>query len=461
MGSLAEEFIEPGRPHRGLANIHLLIRTRLWAQILAAMTLGVVAGLVFSPAGGSPLAISDGAADAAGDWLRLPGSLFLNLIQMVVIPLIATSIILGVTSTGDPAFLRKVSFRIVPYFVATTCIAVTIGATLAYWLEPGAFIDPSGFDLQAEQSEIAASMTAPQDRPGLAAQIADLIPANPSQATLYRNMLQIVVAALIIGVAIAALGDKRMAPLLQLLKLIQEVALKIVGWAMLLAPLAVFGLIADFVLRAGFSALAGMSVYILAVVLGLVILLGVYLVIVALVGGRSPLRFLGQVADAQLLAFSTSSSAATMPLSMAIAENRLRVDPAIAKFIIPFGATVNMDGTALYQVVAALFVAQMFGVSLDPPTLLVLMATVVGASIGSPSTPGVGIVILATILQSIGIPPAGAAIILGVDRILDMCRTAVNVTGDLAACVVMNKWLAPALEARDPGPKPLKPEHGV
>ena len=461
MGSITEEFIEPGRPRRGLTNIHLLIRTRLWAQILAAMALGVVVGLVFSPQGGSPLAVSTQGAEAVGDWLRLPGALFLNLIQMVVIPLIVTSIILGVTSTGDPAFLRKAAFRIVPYFVATTCIAVAIGATYAYWLQPGAFVDPSAFDLQADGNGVVAALPAPEDRPSLAVQIAELIPANPSQATLYRNMLQIVVAAVIAGVAIAAIGMERMAPLVQLIKLGQEVALKIVGWAMMLAPLAVFGLIADFVLRAGFSALAGMSVYILAVLMGLVTLLGVYLLIATVIAGRAPLRFLGQVADAQLLAFSTSSSAATMPLSMAIAENRLKVDPAIAKFIIPFGATVNMDGTALYQVIAALFVAQMFGVSLDLPTLLVLMATVVGASIGSPSTPGVGIVILATILQSIGIPPAGAAIILGVDRILDMCRTAVNVTGDLTACVVMNKWLQPALEAREPGPKPLKPEHAV
>lgn len=461
MASVEEEFVEPGRPRRGLLNIRLLIKTKLWAQILAAMAIGVATGLVFSPNGGSPFAVSPDAAEAIGDWLRLPGALFLNLIQMVVIPLITTSIILGVTSAGDPAFLRKASVRIVPYFVATTCIAVTIGAGLAYWLQPGSFVDPAAFELQISESQIELATPAPEDRPSLATQIAELIPANLDQATLYRNMLQIVVAAVIAGVAIAAIGLKRMAPLVNLIKLIQEVVLKIVGWAMLLAPLAVFGLIADFVLRAGVSALAGMSVYIAAVLLGLLILLGVYLTIVVVIGGRDPLRFLAQVADAQLLAFSTSSSAATMPLSMAIAENRLKVDPAISKFIIPFGATVNMDGTALYQAVAALFVAQMFGVELEPATLLVLMATVVGASIGSPSTPGVGIVILATILQSIGIPPAGAAIILGVDRILDMCRTAVNVTGDLTACVVMNKWLAPALEAREDGPKPLKPKHSV
>lgn len=459
MSSVEEEFVEPGRPRRGLINIQLLIKTKLWAQILAAMALGILVGLIFSPNGGSPFAVSNLAAEAIGDWLRLPGALFLNLIQMVVIPLIMTSIILGVTSAGDPAFLRKASFRIVPYFVFTTCIAVAIGSVLAYWLQPGTFVDPTAFALQVSESDIV--LEAPAERAGLAAQLADLVPANFSQATLYRNMLQIVVAAVIAGVAIAAIGLERMAPLVQLLKLTQEVILKIVGWAMLLAPLAVFGLIADFVLRAGVSALAGMSVYIAAVLLGLLTLLGVYLLIVVFIGGRKPLQFLAQVADAQLLAFSTSSSAATMPLSLAIAENRLKVDPAIAKFIIPFGATVNMDGTALYQAVAALFVAQMFGVSLEPVTLLVLMATVVGASIGSPSTPGVGIVILATILQSIGIPPAGAAIILGVDRILDMCRTAVNVTGDLTACVVMNKWLAPALEARDAGPRPLNPKHSV
>ena len=461
MAAVDEDLTKTVEQRRGVRNISVLIKTRLWAQILAAMAAGVVVGLVFSPSGPSPFSISSEAAEGLGDWLRLPGALFLNLIQMVVIPLIVTSIILGVTSAGDPAFLRKVSLRIVPYFLATTCVAVAIGAMLAYSFQPGSFVDPAAFETEIKAADLALAAPAPEEQASFASQLADLVPANLSQATLYRNMLQIVVAAVIVGVAIAAIGLRRMSPLIDLLKLGQEVVLKIVGWAMLLAPLAVFGLIADFVMRAGVSALAGMSVYIATVLAGLALLLTFYLGIVTFIGGRNPLRFLSNVADAQLLAFSTSSSAATMPLSLSIAENRLNVDPAISKFIVPFGATVNMDGTALYQVVAALFVAQMFGVELDPAALFILMATVVGASIGSPSTPGVGIVILATVLQSIGIPPAGAAIILGVDRILDMCRTAVNVTGDLTACVVMNKWLASEIEARDPNPKPLEPSHSV
>ena len=461
MAAVDEDLTKTVEQRRGVRNISVLIKTRLWAQILAAMAAGVVVGLAFSPGGPSPFSISSEAAEGVGDWLRLPGALFLNLIQMVVIPLIVTSIILGVTSAGDPAFLRKVSLRIVPYFLATTCVAVAIGAMLAYSFQPGSFVDPAAFETEISAADLALAAPAPEEQASFAAQLADLVPANLSQATLYRNMLQIVVAAVIVGVAIAAIGIKRMSPLIDLLKLGQEVVLKIVGWAMLLAPLAVFGLIADFVMRAGVSALAGMSVYIATVLAGLALLLTFYLGIVSFIGGRNPLRFLSNVADAQLLAFSTSSSAATMPLSLSIAENRLNVDPAISKFIVPFGATVNMDGTALYQVVAALFVAQMFGVALDPAALFILMATVVGASIGSPSTPGVGIVILATVLQSIGIPPAGAAIILGVDRILDMCRTAVNVTGDLTACVVMNKWLASEIDARDLTPKPLQPSHTV
>ena len=272
-------------------------------------------------------------------------------------------------------------------------------------------------------------------------QIANLVPANIDNAMLTGNMLQIVVYALFIGVALSIMGPDRSEPLSRLLQTVQEVAMKIVGWAMRLAPLAVLGLISDFVIRAGFDALIGLSAYILSVLLGLLALLGAYFVIVLVLGRRNPLAFAGKVIEAQLLAFSTSSSAATMPLSLRVAEDRLKVAPPIARFVIPLGATVNMDGTALYQVVAALFIAQLFGVELTAAQFAVLVVTVVGASIGSPSTPGVGIIILATILQGMGIPAAGVAILLGVDRILDMCRTAVNVTGDLTACVVMDRWL--------------------
>lgn len=441
-----------------MQGLNLLIKTKLWAQVLTGMALGVVVGVLFSPTAGSPFALSEENAAYVGDWLRLPGTVFLNLIQMVVIPLIATSIILGITTAGDPRFLRRTAMRIVPYFVATTTIAVLIGAALANLIEPGRLIDNTLLAVDVAAAPEALSAPAAQQT-SLAVMLADLIPSNPSEATLYRNMLQIVVATIIVAVAISTLSGSKTKPLRELLQIAQDVVLKIVSWAMMLAPLAVFGLISDFVLRVGLAALAGMSVYILTVIAGLLLLLGVYLLIVTFVAGRSPRKFLGAVVDAQLLAFSTSSSAATMPLSLETAQSRLGVRPAIAKFIIPLGATVNMDGTALYQTVAALFIAQIYGVSLSPEALAVLMFTVVGASIGSPSTPGVGIIILATVLQSIGVPPEGAAILLGVDRVLDMCRTSINVTGDLTACAVMDRWLADEVDddAHDDaaGPAPL------
>jgi len=262
-------------------------------------------------------------------------------------------------------------------------------------------------------------------------------------------------------VAIASLGISRVEPFLRLLQIVQDISLKIVGWAMFLAPVAVFGLIADFVVRVGISALSGMSAYVGAVILGLLILLTFYMLIVVFIARRNPIQFISCIVDAQLLAFSTSSSAATMPLSLRIAEERLKVRPAIARFIVPLGATVNMDGTALYQVIAALFVAQLYGINIEPTGLVILIVTVVGASIGSPSTPGVGIVILAGILHSLGIPPTGVAILLGVDRILDMCRTSVNVTGDLTACVVMDRWLAKQFDSDVQATKPFEPDAPV
>ena len=439
----------PARHALNLRAVRGLIRSRLWAQILIAMMLGLTAGALLAPTAGSPFALEMEMAELAGAWLRLPGSIFLNLIQMVVIGLISTSIVLGITATGDARMLGRAAGRIVPYFLVTTTIAVAIGATLATLVGPGHFVDPSAF-LDTESADALAASVAEMSGNGAAPamaveaipeEVASIIPANLSSAVLSRNMFQIVIAATLGGVALATLGAEKAKPLITLIQLVQEVSLVIVGWAMRLAPVAVFGLICDFVMRTGLSALLGLSVYIGCVLGGLVVLLGVYLVIVAVLGRRNPLTFLGQGPGAQLLAFSTSSSAATMPLSLRIAEERLDVRPAVTRFIIPLGATVNMDGTALYQTVAAVFMIQLFQVDLDTLSFIVLAVTVIGASIGSPSTPGVGIVILASVLASVGIPAEGVAILLGVDRILDMCRTSVNVTGDLVACTVMDRWL--------------------
>ena len=422
-----------------------LMRSQLWAQILVAMALAVGTGLLLSPDLGSPLALPADLAPGIGEWLRLPGQIFLNLIQMVVIGLVATSIVLGITSSGDADILSRVAGRIAPYFLTTTTIAVLIGYAIATLVQPGSFVELSDVAAQAASATDTVDLEATPP-PSLAGSIADIIPASLAEATLSANMFQIVVASLIGGTALASLGLTRAAPLIHIIQLVQDASLTIVGWAMRLAPFAVFGLIADFVMRIGISALLGMSVYILCVIGGLAALLCVYFLIVAVLGRRSVFAFESQVASAQLLAFSTSSSAATMPLSLKTAEHGLKVRPAVARFVIPLGATVNMDGTALYQVIAALFIAQIYQIELTAPGFVMLVVTVVGASIGSPSTPGVGIIILASILHSLGIPASGVAILLGVDRILDMCRTSINVTGDLVACVVMDRWLAGALE---------------
>ena len=414
-----------------------LIRTRLWAQILIAMALGIGVGLALSPEGGA--LVAETTANTIAAWLALPGRLFLALIQMVVVPLVLTSIILGIASGGSSDFLRRIGMRIAPYFVTTTIVAVLIGGALAFWIQPGQYVEQS-FAVAAELSPTLAT-TETGDAVTLPDRIVDIVPANPTSAIMHRAMFQIVVFAILVAVALVSIKPERAKPLLDLCVSLQDVSMKVVSWAMVLAPTAVFGLLAQISVQVGVDALLGISVYVGTVILGLLLLLIFYLLIVTAFANQNPLTFLRNIREVQLLAFSTSSSAAVMPLSMKTAQDKLLVSKPVSQFVIPLGATVNMDGTALYQVIAAVFLTQVYGIDLTLAQLTLLAATTVGASIGSPSTPGVGIVILATIVQGIGVPTEGVALILGVDRILDMTRTAVNVTGDLTASVVMENWL--------------------
>ena len=280
----------------------------------------------------------------------------------------------------------------------------------------------------------------------LARRVVALIPTV--QSLLQEDMLAFVILALFYGIALVTIPQSVAKPLLDLMIALQEVAMKVVSWAMKLAPYAFFGLLCEIMISVGLDAITGMAAYLGTVLLGLALLLAFYLVLVLIFGRMSPVKFMRSTREALLLAFSTSSSAAVIPLSLEIADDKLGIAPPVSKFVVPLGATINMGGTALYQVCAAVFLTQVFGVELSLGALATLIATTVGASIGSPSTPGVGIVILATILQGIGIPPAGIALIIGVDRILDMSRTAINVAGDLTGCVIMNQWL-PELRESD------------
>jgi Na+/H+-dicarboxylate symporter len=340
--------------------------------------------------------------------------------------------------------LKKIGLRTVGFFLVTTAFAILVGLTLALTINPGTYISN-----ELVQGTMASNATQ-NDSSGLRAidmaelpsMITTVVPTNPLGSLATGQMLQVVIFSIIIGVALVSMQPVQSKPLLELLGSLQEVSMTVVRWSMLLAPVAVFGLISKFTLNLGIDALLGMLVYVGTVLLGLLLMLIVYMLIILVVTRKNPLTFLRSIRDVLLLAFSTSSSAAVMPLSIKTAEENIGVRPSVSQFVIPLGATINMNGTALYQSIAAVFLAQVFGVDLSFVDLLLIMVTVVGASIGTPSTPGVGIVILAMILNSVGIPTSGIALIIGVDRILDMSRTAVNVTGDLVTCVIMDKWVA-------------------
>lgn len=420
----------------------MIIHPKLWLHILIGMATGAAAGFALSSHG---LALVDEAAALTiGSWLALGGVIFLGLIGMVIIPLVVTSIILGVNSSHDAGFVTRLGLRLVPYFIMTTFIAIIIGVGLSQIIQPGHRIDPQTLSLSAEAATAAAdnvvggrsldTLTIPQ-------RIANMIPSNPLRAAMEIDLLKVVIASILVGLAILSIPRTTTKGLIDLCEAGQAISMKIIEWVMRIAPYAVFGLIADMAIKLGPGAFVGLGWYVVNVIGGLACVLLCYLIIVAVVARRSPWQFLQSIRAAQLLAFSTSSSAATMPVTLQTAEEKLGVHPDTAGFVVPLGATINMDGTGMYQAVAAVFLCQFFGIDLSIGEIFMLCLTMVGASIGTPSMPGVGIVVLSTIVAGLGVPPAGIGMILGVDRILDMCRTTVNVTGDLTACVVMERWM--------------------
>jgi len=417
-----------------------MIRGRLWLKVLIGMVVGLAVGIVLSPQTGL---VDKDTAEIVGSWLAMPGHIFLGLIQMIVVPLILASVIRGLASSDDIDQLKKVGIRLVIYFLLTTSLAITIGLSVSLLIGPGEYIDAGYAEVTVEPEDVVDNDEAPDspDVETLPDIVVSLIPENPLGSMVEREMLHVVLFAVIIGLALVSMPPRRAQPILALMGSLQEVCMTVVRWAMILAPFAVFGLLAQITIEIGLDALLGMSVYVGTVIFGLLLMISAYLIIGALVARSNPLHFLGAAREVQLLAFSTSSSAAVMPLTMQTAEDKLGVRPSISQFLIPLGASINMDGTALYQAAATVFLAQVFNVELGLPALLLILVTTVGASIGSPATPGVGIVILAMVLDSVGIPATGIALIIGVDRILDMSRTAVNVTGDLTACLVMDRWV--------------------
>lgn len=451
----ALEALRPRSLKRLSANLSRLVSGRLWAKVLIGMALGVAAGLLLGPSAG--LLEAQWAAIIT-NWLALPGQAFLLLVQMIVIPLIVASVARGIAANENAQQLRTTGLTVVIFFTITTAIGASIGMGLALVLHPGHTVPPELVRAAMNTTVVPPTSDVAHLNPGgLLANpggILNLLPSNPLNAMVQSQMLQVVVMSAILGLALVSMPVTQARPLLELLGSVQEVCMVVVGWAMRLAPLAVFGLLAQIISKLGVNALMGVAYYVLTVLLGLLLMLLIYLLLVRIVARMSPLSFLGNVREVLLLAFSTSSSAAVMPMSIKTAEEQLKVSPAVAGFVIPLGATINMNGTALYQGVAAVFMAQVFGVDVGVSGLITIVVLAVAASIGSPGTPGVGIIVLAMILQSIGVPTAGIALILGVDRILDMSRTAINVCGDLLTCLLVDRLQGSKvnpLAAKDPG----------
>ena len=380
-------------------------------------------------------------------WLAIPGRVFLGLISLVLVPLVVVSIVQGITGSGGGATLRRLGGRLLIFVLLTTTAASTLGVVIARVVKPGAMLQESSAFTNTPTSDSA------EDDPSASREtdesvgdrlverlpdlIVELLPTSAQKVFADRDMLAVVIIAVLIGIACTLAPEEHVKPLLDVLAAVLEVSMTVVRWAMFLAPPAVFGLIAQLVIQVGLGTIGSMAAYAGAVLVGLVLLYLAFLALVGLLSPQSVWAFSRSIAPVQLMAFSTSSTAAVMPLSIETAVSKLGVRPGTANLIIPLAATINMAGTALYQSIAILFLAQAAGLELSLATTAGVVVSIVAASVGAPGTPGVGIVILSNIAASAGIPATGLPLVLGLDRPLDMARTAVNVTGDLTACVLV------------------------
>ncbi len=423
-------------------------RLALHWQILIGLGAGLVVGVAINLAAPALAPTLQGTVlGAFAEQLvalnDLVGGLFLRGLKLIAAPIVLLSLVVGAASLDDLARLSRIGGRTMVIYVATTAVAITTGLVLANALQPGSYVDPALRErLAAAGVAAAAAKIDGAAPPSVWDTVLAIVPTNPFQAMADGEMLQIVAFALMLGVALTRLPAATRQPVLDVANGLNEAVLVIVDGLMRLAPIAVFSLMASAMARLGLDVLGALLVYALAVILGLAVMMfGIYPVLLKALGGVSVRRFYAAIAPAQLLAFSSSSSSATLPVTMECVEERLGVRGDVASFVLPLGATINMDGTALYQGVAALFIAQLYGVPLDLGAQLTIVLTATLASIGTAGVPGVGLVMLIIVLQAVNMPieamEGGIAILLGVDRLLDMCRTTCNVTGDCMVCAVV------------------------
>ena len=403
--------------------------------------LGMLAGVLFALL----LTNFDWGALFIGDWIKPFGTIFISSLKLIAIPLILAALIKGIADLKDISSLSKMGVRTILTYVITTVIAVSIGLTVVSLIQPGKTInDDTRTELiEAYGGDADAKLQAAQaqSESGPLQALIDLVPSNiVSAASSNRNMLQVIFFAVFFGICLILIPEEKAKTVKDFFEGLNEVILKMVDLIMLAAPFGVFALMAALVVEAPSPDLfAALAMYGMSVVFGLLLMVVFYLVLVKVFTKRSPKFFLQGIAPAQLLAFSTSSSAATLPVTMERVTEHLGVEEEVSSFVLPIGATINMDGTSLYQAVAAVFIAQAFGMDLSFGTQLGIIATATLASIGSAAVPGAGMVMLVGVLGYAGIPEAGLALIFAVDRPLDMCRTVINVTGDATVSMLVAK----------------------
>ena len=406
-------------------------------KILIGMGFGVLFGLIFSfiPNGG--LFISD--------YIKPFGTIFINLLKLIAVPLILASLIKGISDLKDISKLSKMGGRTIITYLITTLTAVTIGLVLVNLIQPGKSISVETrnelVEAYASDTQAKQEAAAKQQQSGPLQALIDVVPSNIFlAASNNRNMLQVIFFALFFGIGMILLSEKKVKPVKKFFDSFNEIILKLIDLIMLAAPYGVFALLAALVVEApSLELFQALALYAITLLLGLAVMIFVYVIIVRVITKRKVSFFMRGIAPAQLLAFSTSSSAATLPVTMECVEDNLGVDEEVASFVLPIGATINMDGTSVYQGVAAVFIAQAFGLDLSLSAQLGIVLTATLASIGTAAVPSAGIVMLLIVLAQAGIPEAGLALIFAIDRPLDMCRTIVNVTGDAAVSMIVGK----------------------
>jgi len=403
--------------------------------------IGMLLGVLF----GLALSFIDGGALFISHYIKPFGTIFINLLKLIAIPLILASLIKGVSDLQDISKLSQMGGRTILTYLCTTLIAVVIGLILVNTIQPGKTISVEtrqelveAYASDADQKREAA---AKQKAAGPLQALVDVVPSNIfAAATSNRNMLQIIFFALFFGIGMILLPPEQSKPVKDFFDSFNAIILKLIDLIMLAAPYGVFALLAALVVEApSLELFQALALYAVTLLLGLALMIFVYAIIVKVFTKKSPSFFFSGIAPAQLLAFSTSSSAATLPVTMDCVEEKLGVDKEVASFVLPIGATINMDGTSVYQGVAAVFIAQAFGLDLSLSAQLGIIFTATLASIGTAAVPSAGIVMLVIVLAQAGIPEAGLALIFAIDRPLDMCRTIVNVTGDAAVSMLVGK----------------------